>query len=159
MRRARTPSQWSTDLQAVWHYAAASTILLFFTACLAGWFVAWQSGATSFHSYVLAAADPALAALAMMLVCAAQPAVFCGSRYRLPHTLTLPTLYMGVIVAAKLFGRATGTTIQQQRGVGRFDLIWLNADTVFLVWIATVVLLGVIGAFVADEDGSGKDGP
>ena len=159
MRRARKPSQWLTDLKAVWPYAASSTILLFFTACLAGWFVAWQDGAESFNSYVLAAADPALAALAMMLVCATQPAVFSGRRYRLPHTLTLPTLYMGVIVAGKLLGRATGTTIQQYRDVGRFDLIWLSANTVFLVWIGTVVLFGVVGAFMADGGGSGKDAP
>ena len=112
MRRARKPSQWSTDLKAVWPYAASSTILLFFTVCLAGWFVAWQDGASRFNSYVLAAADPALAALTMMVVCAARPAVFSGRRFRLPHTLTLPTLYMGVIVAAKLLGREAGMTIQ-----------------------------------------------
>ena len=159
MRRAHRPSQWSTDLKAVWPYAASSTILLFFTACLAGWFVAWQSGAMSLNSYVLAAADPALAALAMMLVCAARPAVFSGRRYRLPHTLTLPTLYMGVIIAAKLLGQEAGTTIQQYRGVGRFDLIWLSANMVFLVWIGTVVLFGAVGAFVADTGGSGKDAP
>lgn len=159
MRRARRPSQWSTDLKAVWPYAASSTILLFGTACLAGWFVTWQRGGPNFNSYVLAAADPALAALAMMLVCAAQPAVFSGRRYRLPHTLTLPTLYMGVIVAAKLLGREAGTTIQQYPGVGRFDLIWLSTEMVFLVWIGTVVLFGVVGAFVNDARRSEKDAP
>lgn len=153
MRDVAGCRQWLTDLKAVWPYATSTTILLFGGACIAGWIVPWQDGADSLNSYVLAVADPALAALCMMLVCLARPAVFVGRRFRLPHTLTLPTLYMGVIVSAKLLGREAGTSIEQFAGIGRYDLIWLTTDVALPVWIGSVVLFGVIGAFLNDTGG------
>lgn len=154
MRDAPDHRQWFTDLKAVWPYATSTTILLFGSACLTGWFVSWQNGAAAgLNSYVLAAADPALAALCMMLICLARPAVYTGRRFRLPHTLTLPTLYMGVIVSAKLLGREAGTSIEQYAGVGRYDLIWLAPVVVVPLWVGTVVLFGAIGAFLNDTSG------
>jgi hypothetical protein len=146
-----TPT-WRKRLSEVWPYATATTSLLFVTCVLVGWVVTWRAGAEKAFTYVLAATDPALAALGMLLVCAAKPDVFSGRRFRLPHTLTLPFLFVLIVFAIKSMARNSESGIRRFEGADRFDLIWSDARIAVQALVAMVVVMALIGLFFGEKE-------
>lgn len=148
MTSSTDAKSWKEELLEVWQYATTVTTLLFATASLTAWFVTWQAGSDNPFGYVLAAVDPAIAAMVMLLVCALRPAVFSGRPFAFPHMFTLPLLFMSVVYGFKLLGR-DAATVQRIEGVYRFDLIWLDTDKVLVVLGGMIVVMSAIGAFKA----------
>lgn len=143
---------WRQRISEVWPYATASTSLLFVTCVLVGWFVTWQSGAQKLFTYILAATDPALAALGMLFVCAVRPDVFAGKRFRLPHVVTLPFLYVLIVFAIKSLARNSESGIRRFEGAERFDLIWTDARVALQALVAMVVVMVLVGAFFGEKE-------
>lgn len=137
---------WKGELKEVWAYATTVTTALFFTSTLIAWFVTWQVGATHFSGYVLAAVDPALASLFMILICLVRPVVFSGRQFAFPHTFALPTVFIALIYGFKLLSRDIAT-IQRYETIEKFDLIWLDPSKVLFVWIGMILVLSAIGVF------------
>jgi hypothetical protein len=119
---------------------------------MVGWIVTWRGGAQAAFTYILAATDPALAALGMLLVCAAKPEVFAGKRFRLPHVLTLPFLYVMIVFAIKSLARNSESGIRRYEGADRFDLIWTDARIAVQAMVAMVVVMALVGAFVREKE-------
>lgn len=143
---------WRQRLSEVWPYATATTSVLFVTCVVVGWFVTWRAGAQSTLTYILAATDPALAAIGMLLVCVAKPDVFVGNRFRLPHILTLPFLYVLIVFAIKSLARNSESGIRRFEGADRFDLIWMDARIALQALVAMVLVMGLVGAFVRQRE-------
>jgi hypothetical protein len=144
---------WFDRVKGVWPYATAVTTLMFVATSLVGGFIAWQSGADEFFSYVLAAADPAVASLGMLAVCLAKPDVFAGKRFRMPHLLTLPTLFLVIVYAIKSLGRLSAASVRRIEGAERFDLIWLDPAIVVEAWLVLVLVMVAVGVFAGERDG------
>lgn len=145
-------STWRQRLAEVWPYATATTSVLFVTCVIVGWFVTWRAGAQTGLTYILAATDPALAAIGMLLVCVAKPDVFVGSRFRLPHTLTLPFLYVLIVFAIKSLARNSESGIRRYEGADRFDLIWTDARVALQALVVMVLVMALVGAFVREKE-------
>ena len=144
---------WKHRVAAVWPYATATTTILFVSCVLVGWFVTWQAGTDKLFSYVLAAADPAVAAILMLVVCLARPDVYVGKRFRMPHLLTLPTLYVLIVFAIKSLARYSESGIRRIEGADRFDLIWLEPRVALQAWVVLVIVMSLVSAFFGDKDG------
>lgn len=144
---------WSARVRESWPYATAVTTVLFATCSLVGCFVTWQAGADGLVNYVLAAADPALAAIGLMLVCVVAPDVFSGRRFRMPHVLTLPILYVFIVYAIKSLGRDSAAQLQRIEGAQRFDLIWLDHRVILEALVVLVVVMAVASVFFSEKEG------
>ncbi len=150
---APAKTSWRQRIAATWPYATAITSILFASCVLFGWFVAWQAGANGFFSYVLAAADPAVAAIVMLVVCLLRSDVFSGRRFRLPHIVSLPTLYVVIVFGIKSLSSNSESGIRRIEGAERFDLIWLDYRVALQAWVALVVVMAVAGALFGEKDG------
>ena len=139
-------TSWKEEVRAVWPYATSVSSLLFGACALVGLVSAWKSGAKGALSYVLAVTDPAFAALAMLVICVACPAVYLGDRFRFPHVLTLPTLYVAVVYGIKSLSRNSAGSLQRYEGAERSDLLWLDWHVVALAWVALVIVFFVVSA-------------
>jgi len=141
--RAHTP--WKHEVQAVWPYVTASTALMFVVCAAVGLVFSWRNGAQGSLSYVLATADPALAAITTLALGLFYPALFVGRRFWLPHVLTLPTVYVSVIFAVKTIAQTSSSAIQGVEGAGRFDLLWTEPVVVAVAWVAAAAAFGIVG--------------
>jgi hypothetical protein len=136
---------WKSRFLSVWPYATTSTAVLFFTTAVFGSVTAWRLGAQEALSFVLAVFDPAIAAICLLFVCAVQPSVFSGARFRLPHAVSIPTVYVAIVFAIKTLSMDGGFSIQRLEGAGRLDLIWLRPGTLFGLWLALVAVFFLFG--------------
>ena len=144
---------WKSRVKAYWPYATSSTSILFVACVLFGWFVSWQAGASGWRSYVLAAMDPAVGALGLLAVCLLAPDVFAGKRYRMPHTLSLPTLYLALVYASKALSEFSGSGVRGVEGAGRYDLVWFNPGVILEAWAVLVVIMAMVGALAGEKEG------
>ncbi len=126
---------------------------MFIPCVLVGWFVTWQAGSNEFFSYVLAAADPAVTAILMLVVCLAWPDVYGGKRFRMPHVLTLPTLYIVIVFGIKSLATNSESGIRRIEGAERFDLIWLEPWVALQAWVVLVIVMSLVSAFFGEKDG------
>jgi hypothetical protein len=143
---------WRHRVAEVWPYATAATSLLFVTCVLVGWFVTWQGGPQKPFTYILAATDPALAALGMLAICAVRPDVFAGKRFRMPHVLTLPFLYVLIVFAIKSLSRNSESGIRRFEGAERFDLIWSDARVALQALVAMAVVMALVGIVLKEKE-------
>ena len=142
---------WKKRVAEVWPYATTVTTVMFTVCAVGGVFIAWQSGAKTLFGYIVALVDPSVAGIAMLAVCAVFPDVFLGSRYRLPHVLSLPTLYLVLIFGIKAVSQSAAFALRRFEDTDRYDLIWLQPPVLIEAWIALVVVLSSIGAFSKNQ--------
>jgi hypothetical protein len=148
-----TKKPWKDRIAEVWPYATSSTTVLFVSCVAFGWFVSWRGGASGIFSYVLAAADPAVAAILMLVVCLLQPNVFAGRRFRLPHVATLPTLFVSIVFGIKSLARNSESGLRRFEGAERYDLIWLDHRVALQAWLVLVLVMAVLSAIIGEKDG------
>jgi hypothetical protein len=113
-------------------------------ACV-GLAYSWRSGAQGSLSYVLATADPAMAAIVTLLLGLLYPAVFVGRRFGLPHALTLPAVFVAIVFAIKSIAQTSASAIQGVEGAERFDLLWAQPGVAAVAWATAAVAMGTIG--------------
>ncbi|HXH62387.1 MAG TPA: hypothetical protein VNI20_13650 [Fimbriimonadaceae bacterium] len=139
-------SSWRAKVAERWPYAASVVAVLMFTSMLVGAFVTWQAGGSRLLSFVLAFVDPVLAATLMLALCMVVPELYAGGRFRFPHFVTLPSIYVGTIFMLKSLARVSTTEIQRIEGARRFDSLWSSPRVLLWDWVLLVVILWIIGS-------------
>lgn len=143
---------WKTKLIQVWPYASTVTTVMFLCVACVGAFLTWQSGAQGTMSFMLAIVDPSMAAIVLLIVAIVLPDVFRGSQFRLPHVVSLPTLYLALVFGTKVIAQGSFSSLLRVEGAARVDLMWLQPKALILSFVVTVAILAGIGALFVQKD-------
>lgn len=134
-----------------WPYAASTAFMLLAVSACVGLFVTWQAGGRTFGSYVLSTLDPMLASVSMLLLCLVAPNVYSGRRFKLPHVVAHPTIFVAAIYALKVLARSSATDLQGIEGARRFDAVWLDPKLLLWTWVLLALAGWITGALLPDE--------
>lgn len=145
-------SGWKSKFLAVWPYATTVTSVMFTVCAMLGAFLAWRAGAQGTLGYIIAIVDPSIAAIAMLVVCFVTPDVFVGPRFRFPHIVTMPTVYLVLVFGIKSVAMSAAPPIRRFDGADRYDMVWLRPPVLVLAWVLIVLVLSTVSAFSKDSE-------
>lgn len=137
--------QWLARSAAAWPVGMSAMAMIFLIAFFASAAQVLVAGSTSPIVFVLAAADPAYAAIALLSLVVLCPSVFTVGTLKFPLNWTLPTLFIAFVLAVKWTRTEDPVATRIAEDVVRIDAIWLDARFLTAVWVAQVIVLTLVG--------------
>lgn len=124
---------------------AFEVIPALFTVSLAGaTFIWWREGMPGGLAWLRLILDPAMASILFVVSAVLAPGMFAGKRVQFPLPLTLPAVYLGLLVGVKLLTEGSRTGITKFADAARLDGYWLHPSFVLLVASLQVLVLAAM---------------
>lgn len=122
--------------------------LLLVVAVAYGSFILWREGHDEWLAILRIAHDPAIATLLLMFIGVLFQDVFGGGLFRFPLNLTLPSLFVALVLTTKIL-REVGLAFAYRAGEPeRYDLMWNRPMALITLWLIQIVTMGILLLFL-----------
>ncbi len=106
---------------------------LLLTAMAGATLIWWRTGMPGGLAWLRLVLDPAIASILFVVAVALVPDLCAGRRIRFPLPMTLPVVYLGLLVGMKLLTEGSRTGILKFAESARLDGYWLHPSFLILV--------------------------